>query len=149
VTHPLLELALPYKTNYQFPQPFLGTPFGEPPMYFLLGCLIAGITFQSWLDPPVGYIMDCVFSQSSLGTSPEVFESFATVEVHCSLHYCWVFNCNNYQPMTWNNQTLSYYFEIEIKDNLSTTTSIGFNHENFKNYIVLRWESNMVHLWLS
>jgi hypothetical protein len=43
--------------------------------------------------------------------------------------------------MTWNNQTLSYYFEIKIKDNLSTTVTMGFNHENFKIYIVLRWES--------
>jgi len=149
VTHPLLELALPFKTDYKFPQSFLCTPSGEPPMYFLLGCLIAGITFESWLEPPLGYITDYQFSQSSLGTSPGVFESFKAVELCCSLHWCWVFKRINYQPMTLNNQTLSYYFEIKIKDNLSTTVTIKFNHENFKNYIVLRWESNIVHLWLS
>jgi len=83
VTHPLLELALPYKTDYQFPQSFLGTPSGEPPMYFFVG-VPDRITFQSWLEPPLGYITDYQFSQSSLVTLPGVFESFAVVEVRCT-----------------------------------------------------------------
>jgi hypothetical protein len=38
-----------------------------------------------------------------------------------------------YQPATWHEQTMSYYFEIKIKDNLNTDVSIGFTSENFKN----------------
>jgi hypothetical protein len=40
-----------------------------------------------------------------------------------------------YQPATWHEQTMCYYFEIKIKDNLNTLFSIGFTNENFKNDI--------------
>jgi hypothetical protein len=128
---------------------FLEPHLENPQCTSCWGALIAGITFQSSLEPPLGYITNYQISQFSLGTSPGVFESFGTVDVRCSLHWCWVFKRINYQPMKWNNQTLSYYFEIKVKDNLSTTVTIRFNHENFKIYIVVRSESNMVHLWLS
>jgi serine/threonine-protein phosphatase 6 regulatory ankyrin repeat subunit B len=64
------------------------------------GALIAGITFASWLQPPLGYTTDYQFPQSSLGTPPGVFESFAAVELHYSLRLFWVFN------------TLSFFFAI-------------------------------------
>jgi hypothetical protein len=38
-----------------------------------------------------------------------------------------------YQPATWHEQTMSYYFEIKIKDNLNTVVSMGFTNENFIN----------------
>jgi len=38
-----------------------------------------------------------------------------------------------YQPATWHEQTMSYYFEIKVKDNLNTCVSIGFTNENFEN----------------
>jgi len=103
VTHPLLELALSYKTDYQFPQSFLGASSQEL-LVGWAGGLIAGITFHSWLEPPLGYIPNYQFSQSSLGTFPGVFESFTAVEVHCSLHWCWGFKRINYEPMTWNTK---------------------------------------------
>ncbi len=52
-------------------------------MYFFVG-VPDRITFQSWLEPPLGYITDYQFSQSSLVTLPGVFESFAVVEVRCT-----------------------------------------------------------------
>jgi ankyrin repeat protein len=64
------------------------------------GALIAGITFASWLQPPLGYTIDYQFPQSSLATPPGVFESFAAVELHYSLRLFWVFN------------TLSFFFAI-------------------------------------
>ncbi|CAK9258269.1 unnamed protein product [Sphagnum jensenii] len=64
------------------------------------GALIAGITFASWLQPPLSYTTDYQFPQSSLGTPPGVFESFAAVELHYSLRLFWVFN------------TLSFFFAI-------------------------------------
>lgn len=64
------------------------------------GALIAGITFASWLQPPLGYTTDYQFPQSSLGSPPGVFESFAAVELHYSLRLFWVFN------------TLSFFFAI-------------------------------------
>jgi ankyrin repeat protein len=64
------------------------------------GALIAGITFASWLQPPLGYTTDYQFPQSSLATPPGVFESFAAVELHYSLRLFWVFN------------TLSFFFAI-------------------------------------
>jgi len=64
------------------------------------GALKAGITFASWLQPPLGYTTDYQFPQSSLATRPGVFESFAAVELHYSLCLFWVFN------------TLSFFFAI-------------------------------------
>ncbi len=64
------------------------------------GALIAGITFASWLQPPLGYTTNYQFPQSSLATPPGVFESFAAVELHYSLRLFWVFN------------TLSFFFAI-------------------------------------
>jgi hypothetical protein len=64
------------------------------------GALIAGITFASWLQPPLGYTTDYQFPQSSLAAPPGVFESFAAVELHYSLRLFWVFN------------TLSFFFAI-------------------------------------
>jgi len=64
------------------------------------GALIAGITFASWLQPPLGYTTDYQFPESSLATPPGVFESFAAVELHYSLRLFWVFN------------TLSFFFAI-------------------------------------
>ncbi|CAK9860712.1 unnamed protein product [Sphagnum jensenii] len=64
------------------------------------GALIAGITFASWLQPPLGYTTDYQFPQSSLATPPGVFDSFAAVELHYSLRLFWVFN------------TLSFFFAI-------------------------------------
>jgi len=64
------------------------------------GALIAGITFASWLQPPLGYTTDYQIPQSSLATPPGVFESFAAVELHYSLRLFWVFN------------TLSFFFAI-------------------------------------
>jgi len=64
------------------------------------GALIAGITFASWLQPPLGYTTDYQFPQSSLATPPGVYESFAAVELHYSLRLFWVFN------------TLSFFFAI-------------------------------------
>ncbi len=84
----------------------------------------------------MGYITNYQFSQSSLGTSLGVFEFIGV-------------GCSNVSTNDMEHQTLSYYFEIKIKDNLSTIVTMGFDHKNFKNYIVVRWESNMVHLWLS
>jgi len=55
------------------------------------GALIAGITFASWLQPPLGYTTDYQFPQSSIATPPGVFESFAAVELHYSLRLFWVF----------------------------------------------------------
>jgi ankyrin repeat protein len=43
------------------------------------GALIAGITFASWLQPPLGYTTYYQFPQSSPGTPPATFESFAAL----------------------------------------------------------------------
>jgi hypothetical protein len=51
----------------------------------------------------------------------------------------------SYQAATWHEQTVSYYFEIKIKDNVGTSVSIGFTNENFKNDNLSGWEI----LWLS
>jgi len=48
----------------------------------------------------------------------------------------------SYQAATWHEQTVSYYFEIKIKDNVGTSVSIGFTNENFKNDNLSGWESN-------
>jgi len=64
------------------------------------GALIAGITFASWLQPPLGYTTYYQFPQSSLGTPPSTFESFAALELHYILRLFWVFN------------TLSFFFAI-------------------------------------
>jgi hypothetical protein len=47
-----------------------------------------------------------------------------------------------YQAATWHEQTMSYYFEIKIKDNFNTRVSIGFTNENFKNDILPGRDSN-------
>ncbi|CAK9264898.1 unnamed protein product [Sphagnum jensenii] len=64
------------------------------------GALIAGITFASWLQPPLGYTTYYQFPQSSPGTPPTTFESFAALELHYILRLFWVFN------------TLSFFFAI-------------------------------------
>jgi ankyrin repeat protein len=64
------------------------------------GALIAGITFASWLQPPLGYITYYQFHQSSPGTPANTFEAFAGLEMHYSLRLFWVFN------------TLSFFFAI-------------------------------------
>jgi len=64
------------------------------------GALIAGITFASWLQPPLGYTTYYQFPQSSPGTPPATFESFAALELHYILRLFWVFN------------TLSFFFAI-------------------------------------
>jgi hypothetical protein len=64
------------------------------------GALIAGITFASWLQPPLGYTTYYQFPQSSPGTPPTTFESFAALELHYMLRLFWVFN------------TLSFFFAI-------------------------------------
>ncbi|CAM6015978.1 unnamed protein product [Sphagnum balticum] len=64
------------------------------------GALIAGITFASWLTPPLGYITYYQFPQSSPGTPANTFEAFAGLEMHYSLRIFWVFN------------TLSFFFAI-------------------------------------
>ncbi|CAK9200146.1 unnamed protein product [Sphagnum troendelagicum] len=46
-----------------------------------------------------------------------------------------------YQPATWHEQTMSYYFEIKIKDRLNTFVSIGFTNEIFKYDIATGWDS--------
>jgi len=48
----------------------------------------------------------------------------------------------SYQAATWHEQTMSYYFEIKIKDHLNTRVSIGISNENFKNDITPGWDSN-------
>jgi hypothetical protein len=50
-----------------------------------------------------------------------------------------------YQPATWHEQTMSYYFEIKIKDNwdnFNTDVSIGFTNENFTRDFPLGLDSN-------
>jgi len=47
-----------------------------------------------------------------------------------------------YQPATWHEQTMSYYFEIKIKDNFKTDVCMGFTNENFKNDILPGWDFN-------
>jgi serine/threonine-protein phosphatase 6 regulatory ankyrin repeat subunit B len=64
------------------------------------GALIAGLTFASWLQPPLGYITYYQFHQSSPGTPANTFEAFAGLEMHYSLRLFWVFN------------TLSFFFAI-------------------------------------
>ncbi len=64
------------------------------------GALIVGITFASWLQPPLGYITYYQFPQSSPGTPPTTFESFAALELHYILRLFWVFN------------TLPFFFAI-------------------------------------
>jgi serine/threonine-protein phosphatase 6 regulatory ankyrin repeat subunit B len=64
------------------------------------GALIAGITFASWLQPPLGYITYYQFHQSSPGTPANTFEAFAGLEMHYTLRLFWVFN------------TLSFFFAI-------------------------------------
>jgi hypothetical protein len=64
------------------------------------GALIAGITFTSWLQPPLGYSTYYQFPKSSPGTPPATFETFAALELHYILRLFWVFN------------TLSFFFAI-------------------------------------
>ncbi|CAM6038729.1 unnamed protein product [Sphagnum compactum] len=64
------------------------------------GALIAGITFASWLQPPLGYTTYYQFPQSSPGTPPAMYESFAALELHYILRLFWVLN------------TLSFFFAI-------------------------------------
>jgi hypothetical protein len=47
-----------------------------------------------------------------------------------------------YQPATWHEQTMSYYFEITMKDNLNALVFIGFTNENFDNTFPPGWDSN-------
>jgi hypothetical protein len=47
-----------------------------------------------------------------------------------------------YQAATWHEQTMSYYFEIKIKDKVNTEVCMGFTNENFKNDSPPGWDSN-------
>jgi hypothetical protein len=47
-----------------------------------------------------------------------------------------------YQPATWHEQTMSYYFEIIIEDNFNISISMGFTDENFNNSTEIGHDSN-------
>jgi len=47
-----------------------------------------------------------------------------------------------YQPATRHEQTMSYYFEIKIKDNLNAVVSMGFTNENSINDWLRFYASN-------
>jgi len=51
-----------------------------------------------------------------------------------------------YQPATWHEQTMSYYFEIKIKDTSETSVSMGFTNENFNNSRI-GFDSNTYGYW--
>jgi len=82
-------------------------------MHFLLGCP------HSWdyvsefvgatLGPHRSLPILTVFSWNLIGTSLGVFESLTVVELHCNLHWCWVFKLINYQPMTWNDHSFGTF----------------------------------------
>ncbi|CAM6032400.1 unnamed protein product [Sphagnum compactum] len=64
------------------------------------GALIAGLSFASWLQPPLSFVPYYQFPQSTPATPPETYETFAAVELHSSLRLFWTFN------------SLSFFFAI-------------------------------------
>ncbi|KAH8913140.1 hypothetical protein BDL97_07G113300 [Sphagnum fallax] len=56
------------------------------------GALIAGLSFASWLQPPLSFTPYYQFPQSTPATPPATYESFAAVELHYSLRLFWTFN---------------------------------------------------------
>jgi hypothetical protein len=65
------------------------------------GALIAGLSFASWLQPPLSFTPYYQFRQSTPATSPPAtYETFAAVELHYSLRLFWTFN------------NLSFFFAI-------------------------------------
>jgi hypothetical protein len=64
------------------------------------GALIAGISFASWLQPPLSFKPYYQFPQSTPATPPTTYETFAAVELHYRLHLFWTFN------------NLSFFFAI-------------------------------------
>jgi hypothetical protein len=64
------------------------------------GALIAGLSFASWLQPPLSFTPYYQFPQSTPATPPATYESFAAVELHYSLRLFWTFN------------NLSFFFAI-------------------------------------
>jgi hypothetical protein len=53
--------------------------------------LIARVTFEGWLQPPLGYIPDYEFSQP-FPAPPQTPESYAAVKNHANVKTFWVFN---------------------------------------------------------
>ncbi len=49
------------------------------------GALIAGLSFASWLQPPLSFTPYYQFPQSTPATPPDTYETFAAVELHFSL----------------------------------------------------------------
>ncbi|CAK9276674.1 unnamed protein product [Sphagnum jensenii] len=64
------------------------------------GALIAGLSFASWLQPPLSFTPYYQFPQSTPATAPSTYESFAAVELHFRLRLFWTFN------------NLSFFFAI-------------------------------------
>jgi hypothetical protein len=64
------------------------------------GALIAGLSFASWLQPPLSFTPYYQFQQSTPATPPDTYETFAAVELHFSLRLFWTFN------------NLSFFFAI-------------------------------------
>jgi ankyrin repeat protein len=64
------------------------------------GALIAGLSFASWLQPPLSFTPYYQFPQSTPATPPATYETFAAVELHHSLRLFWTFN------------NLSFFFAI-------------------------------------
>ncbi len=64
------------------------------------GALIAGLSFASWLQPPLSFTPYYQFPQSTPATPPATYETFAAVELHYSLRLFWTFN------------NLSFFFSI-------------------------------------
>jgi hypothetical protein len=66
---------------------------------------------------------------------PLTWNIWVLYDCRVAVQFSLVLGVRIYQLSTndMEHQTLSYYFEIKIKDNLSKTTTIGFNRENFKN----------------
>jgi hypothetical protein len=64
------------------------------------GALIAGLSFASWLRPPLSFTPYYQFPQSTPATPPATYETFAAVDLHYSLRLFWTFN------------NLSFFFAI-------------------------------------
>ncbi|KAH8957866.1 hypothetical protein BDL97_07G113600 [Sphagnum fallax] len=64
------------------------------------GALVAGLSFASWLQPPLSFTPYYQFPQSTPATPPATYETFAAVELHYSLRLFWTFN------------NLSFFFSI-------------------------------------
>ncbi len=64
------------------------------------GALIAGLSFASWLQPPLSFTPYYQFPQSTPATLPATYETFAAVELHYSLR------------LFWTSNNLSFFFAI-------------------------------------